>query len=71
MLSAMLCSAKIIGTHGSARVDGTPDKQNGKPRTTRTLTRGAESHVEPVSPMPEPELWFEALLSKQKIQISK
>ena len=66
MLSAMLCSAKIIGTHGSARVDGTPDVQNGKPRTSRTLTRNAESYVEPVSPIPSPELWFETLLARKK-----
>ena len=66
VLSAMLCSAKEIGTHGSALVDRLPDKSGGAMRTTRTLTKGAVSHLEDVSPMPNPELWFETLLAKKK-----
>ena len=66
VLSAMLSSAEIIGTHGSAFVDRTPERQNGKMRTTRTITVGMESKQEPVSPLPNPELWFETLLKKQK-----
>jgi succinate dehydrogenase/fumarate reductase flavoprotein subunit len=68
-LSAMLCSAKAIGTHGSAFVDRMPDRNNGKVRDTRTLTRGAYSTVRSVSEMPSPELWFEALLAKKKMEI--
>ena len=65
-LSAMLCSAKSVGTHGSAFVDRKPDENAGKPRQTRTLTRGACSEEVPVSLMPNPELWFETLLAKKK-----
>ena len=66
VLSAMLCSAEGIGTHGSALLDRQPDCSGGKIRTTRTVTRGAVSHMEPVSPMPQPELWFETLLARKK-----
>lgn len=64
-LSAMLCSAKEIGTHGSAIVDKMPDKTNGKIRSTRTLTLGSSSRILPVSKMPDPELWFETLLARK------
>ncbi len=63
-LSAMLCSASAIGTHGSAFVDRQRD-QEGK-RTNRTLTKGAHSEIAPVSDLPSPELWFETLLARQK-----
>ena len=65
-LSAMLLSAKKIGTHGAALVDRLPDRSGGKVRDTRTLTRGKVSELSPVSPMPSPELWFETLLAKKK-----
>ena len=65
-LSAMLLSAKKIGTHGAALVDRLPDRSRGKVRDTRTLTRGKVSELSPVSPMPSPELWFETLLAKKK-----
>ena len=65
-LSAMICSAEAIGTHGSAFVDRKPDQNKGARRTTRTLTRGAISGQYSVSPMPTPELWFETLLAKKK-----
>ena len=65
-LGAMLLSAKELGTHGSALVDRMPDATNGKPRTTRTLTQGNRSWLDPISPMPSPELWFETLLAKKK-----
>ena len=64
VLSAMIRSGETIGTHGSARVDGKADLTGGAVRTTRTVTRGAESVTEAVSPMPDPELWFETLLSR-------
>ena len=64
-LSAMLCSADAIGTHGSAFVDRKPDRCVAK-RETRTLTRGATSRIERISEMPEPELWFEKLLARKK-----
>ena len=66
VLSAMLCSAEALGTHGSAFVDRKPDKNGGVSRATRTLTRGAYSEQAEVSPMPDPELWFETLLARKK-----
>lgn len=63
-LSAMLCSAKELGTHGAAVVDRMPPKENNAPRKTRTLTVGARSFTEEVSPLPNPPLWFETLLAK-------
>ena len=69
VLSAMLCSAELIGTHGSALVDRLPDKSCGKKRETRTLTKNATSYMENISPMPTPELWFETLLSRKKQEI--
>ncbi|MBQ8407359.1 MAG: FAD-binding protein [Clostridia bacterium] len=71
VLSAMLCSAEQIGTHGSAFVNRMPDQTNGKVRKTRTLTQGAKSYIEPVSPMPDPELWFETLLARQRAATEK
>lgn len=65
-LSAMLCSAACIGTHGAALVDRLPDNSGGKKRDTRTLTKNATSYMEKISPMPNPELWFENLLARQK-----
>ena len=63
-LSAMLCSAEAHGSHGSAFVDRTPN--TGEVRQTRTLTRGAHSVEASVSPMPNPELWFETLLARKR-----
>lgn len=67
VLSAMLCSAEAVGTHGAALVDRMPE---GKKQTEnlRTVTRGAVSERVRVSPMPNPELWFETLLARQKKQ---
>ena len=65
VLSAMLCSASELGTHGSALVDRLPDKCCAK-RETRTLTKGATSYAQKVSPLPTPELWFETLLARKK-----
>ncbi|MBE6595082.1 MAG: FAD-binding protein [Ruminococcaceae bacterium] len=65
ILSAMLCSAESIGSHGAALVDGRPP-QSGEARRTRTLTRGDASYIDAVSPMPNPELWFETLLARQQ-----
>ena len=70
-LSAMLCSAQTLGTHGSAFVDRRPDENGGAPRETRTLTRGADSLLSPVSPMPDPELWFETLLARKKRELEQ
>ena len=66
VLSAMICSAEAVGSHGSAFVDRKPDRHGGVPRDTRTLTRGSASVMEPISPMPDPELWFETLLARKK-----
>ena len=69
VLSAMICSAEHIGTHGSAHVDKAPDRSGGAPRTTRTVTTGAVSEMRAVSAMPDPELWFETLLARKKKEI--
>lgn len=66
VLSAMLCSAEAIGTHGSAMIDRKPDVSVGAVRNSRTLTRGAVSQIAPITPMPDPELWFETLLAKRR-----
>lgn len=63
VLSAMLFSAEEIGTHGSAFVNRLPDRSGGAVRKNRTLTRGDVSFSGEVSPMPNPELWFEKLLA--------
>lgn len=63
-LSAMICSAKEIGTHGAAIVDRKPCEHPEAKRKTRTITRGAKSATEKVSEMPSPPLWFETLLAK-------
>ena len=65
VLSAMICSAEQIGTHGSALVDRRPNGEETQ-RRTRTLTDGRESRLASVSEMPSPELWFETLLKRQK-----
>lgn len=68
VLSAMICSAESIGTHGSAFIDRHQDKW-GEKRKTRTLTKNAISYIESISPMPTPELWFEILLARKKQEI--
>lgn len=68
VLSAMLCAAREFGTHGAALVDRKP-AHGGAARQTRTLTRGARSHTERVSPIPSPELWFETLLARKRQEL--
>lgn len=68
VLSAMICSAKEIGSHGSAFIRGDGRAVSCEPRHTRTVTRFGQSKILPVSPMPDPELWFETLLAKQHIK---
>ncbi|MBO5755162.1 MAG: FAD-binding protein [Clostridia bacterium] len=68
-LSAMLCSAEALGTHGAALVDGMPLCSSER-RETRTLTKDGASFVAEVSPMPDPELWFEKLLTKKKQELT-
>lgn len=63
VLSAMLFSAREIGTHGSAIVDGIKAPFY-EPRSTRTLTDGFVSRLDSVSPLPDPELWFEKVFMK-------
>ena len=65
VLSAMLCSASDIGTHGAAMVDRLPVR-NTEARVDRTLTKGKSSFVQRVTPVPTPELWFENLLARQR-----
>ena len=65
VLSAMICSAEEIGTHGASMVDRRPPSKSDTPRSTRTLTRGDRSEIAPVSSLPAPELWFETLLAAQ------
>ena len=70
VLSAMIYSAVHLGSHGSALVDRESAK-SGAPRRTRTLTAGACSCEEKVSPMPNPELWFETLLARQRKEMER
>ena len=65
VLSAMICSAETVGTHGSAIVDRQPQQTDDSPRRTRTLTIGSRSYIEPISPLPNPRLWFETLLAQR------
>ena len=65
-LSAMLCSAAQIGTHGAAYIVGNDTPASDTPRDTRTLTRCGTSWIVPVLPLPDPELWFETLLARSK-----
>ena len=69
VLSAMICSAQNIGSHGSALVDNMPNGSINEIRCTRTLTKGAHSHIENISPMPSPELWFETLLERKRVEL--
>ena len=71
VLSAMLCSAEALGSHGSALVDKRPPDPNAPTRSTRTVTVGDESAMKPVSPMPDPELWFETLLARKRKEMTK
>ena len=65
-LSAMLKSAKEIGTHGSAMIDRIGGNGDNTPRRTKTVTRGTVSEIVAVSEMPNPELWFETLLNRRR-----
>ncbi len=67
VLSAMLTSAEKIGSHGSAFVDRKPNKDPDGVRMTRTITEGTLSHIVPVTPIPDPELWFETLLERKRV----
>ncbi len=71
VLSAMLCSADALGSHGSAFVDKRPPDLTAPPRDTRTVTVGGMSEMKPVSPMPDPELWFETLLARKKKELEE
>ena len=64
-LSAMIHSAEVVGTHGSALVDGESVRDTSA-LTMRTVTKGAKSCSESISPMPTPELWFETLLARKR-----
>ena len=68
-LSAMLLSAELVGTHGAAIVDGKREGAHAQ-RDTRTVTVGFVSRLDKVSSMPEPELWFETLLARQRGDIN-
>ena len=63
-LSAMLESGRSIGTHGAAMVDRQPNRTGDAPRDNRTLTHGSASQIAEISPLPNPELWFEKLLAR-------
>ena len=65
----MICSAKLLGTHGAALIDRQPDKSGGLIRNSRTLTKGEDSVLAPTSPMPNPELWFETLLARKRASL--
>jgi len=66
VLSAMILSAEVLGTHGAAMVDGKGPTGREVKRNTRTLTEGDRSFMDDISPMPDPELWFETLLARKR-----
>lgn len=66
VLSAMLTSAEKVGSHGSAFVDRKAPAVKASPRDTQTVTDKDRSYLRPVRQMPDPELWFETLLARQK-----
>ncbi len=70
-ISAMLCSAESIGTHGSAFVDRALVRIGDEVRKTRTLTKGVLSYMDNISPMPDAELWFETLLARKKEEMER
>jgi len=60
VLSAMIFSAKEIGSRGGAVVDGKPLSANVKTFDDRVVITTADgSKFEPIRPMPEPDDWFE------------
>lgn len=64
-LSAMLCSAKKYGSHGSAYIkDGDRPTYN-EIRDTETVTTLSGSYFRMVRPIPDAELWFEKLLARK------
>jgi len=63
LLSAMIYSGKELGSHGSALVDGQNPKASA-PRNHRTVTKKDCSEFQPITPLPNPELWFETLLAQ-------
>lgn len=68
VLSAMIYSAQTVGTHGSSLVNGCYGGTMNYPKKDRTLTRGEISYSEKISPIPDPELWFETLLAQKMRQ---
>jgi succinate dehydrogenase/fumarate reductase flavoprotein subunit len=68
VLSAMIYSAQTVGTHGSSLVNGCSEGNINYPKKDRTLTRGEISYSEKISPIPNPELWFETLLAQKMRQ---
>lgn len=64
VLSAMLFSAETLGTHGSAYIVGAARSSVSEVRRTYTRTVGDRSELCAVRPIPDAELWFEALLNR-------
>ena len=65
VLSAMICSAVEVGSHGSALILGDESVGFTEIRRTRTITSLNGSLIQPVTPIPNGELWFETVLAKQ------
>ena len=67
VLSAMIFSAKEIGSRGGAVVDGKPLTANVKTFDDRVIiTTHESSKFEPVRPMPEPDDWFENVWNERE-----
>ena len=66
VLSAMICSATEIGSHGSALIHGNEAIRLTATRRTRTITSLDCSQIQSVTPIPDGELWFETVLAKQR-----
>lgn len=66
VLSAMLCSAGEIGSHGSALIQDQGTAAFDGIRRTRTVTSLEGSYIQAVTPIPDGELWFETVFAGQK-----
>jgi len=67
VLSAMIFSAKEIGSRGGAVVDNKPLSANVRSFDDRVVTTTHDgSKFEPVRPMPEPDDWFENVWNERE-----
>jgi hypothetical protein len=64
VLSAMICRAEHFGSVGGSRVKHMPARGI-DPKAVRIVTEGAVSRIEPVSPIPKEDYWFETVMNRK------